>query len=55
MSSFALFGLMLLCLLGFALGYWAARHKPPERRVLTGTVVGFAVFITPTVVGFIGR
>jgi ABC-type molybdate transport system permease subunit len=54
-SSFAGLGLTLLCLLGFTLGYWAAHDKPPERRVLTGILVGLAVLITPTVIGVIGR
>ena len=55
MSTFAQLGLTLICLLGFALGYWAARGKSPDRRVLTAIVVGLVVFITPTVVGIIGR
>ena len=55
MSTFAQLGLTLLCLLGFALGYWAARDKSPDRRLLAAIVVGVAVFITPTVVGIIGR
>jgi ABC-type molybdate transport system permease subunit len=51
----ALINVILLGLLGFALGYWAARNKSPHRRVLTGIVVGLAVFTTPTVIGVIGR
>lgn len=42
MSTFAQLGLTLLYLLGFALGYWAARDKSPDRRLLAAIVVGVA-------------
>ena len=46
---------VVLGLIGFALGSWAARHESPGRRLLTGLVVGLVVFITPTVIGLTSR